>query len=152
REVSAGESGRSVRADDEREGGVSRRPYDVTARNGRTKDAAYETLLHGAGRTRNGAKAREGIYRGQSEASRGARMEASANRRRCVMTRRLRWLWVTPAFLAVVALSCGTAGAADKTKVDRATKRVEQGAKQVSQGRVGPGFKEMFTGIGRTIV
>jgi len=61
-------------------------------------------------------------------------------------------LWVTPAFLAVVALSCGTAGAADKTKVDRATKRVEQGAKQVSQGRVGPGFKEMFTGIGRTIV
>jgi hypothetical protein len=61
-------------------------------------------------------------------------------------------LWVTPAFLAVVALSCGTAGAADKTKVDRATKRVEQGAKQVGQGRVGPGFKEMFTGIGRTIV
>ncbi len=37
REVSAGESGRSVRADDQREGGVSRRPYDVSVRNGRTK-------------------------------------------------------------------------------------------------------------------
>jgi hypothetical protein len=61
-------------------------------------------------------------------------------------------LWVTPAFLAVVALSCDAAGAADKTKVDRATKRVEQGAKQIGQGQVGPGFKEMFTGIGHTIV
>jgi hypothetical protein len=61
-------------------------------------------------------------------------------------------LWVTPAFLAVVALSCDAAGAADKTKVDRATKCVEQGAKQIGQGQVGPGFKEMFTGIGHTIV
>jgi len=36
--------------------------------------------------------------------------------------------------------------------VDRATKQVEQGAKQIGQGKVGPGFKEMFTGIGHTIV
>jgi len=68
------------------------------------------------------------------------------------MTRRSRWLWVPPACLVVVALSCGTAGAAEKTKVDRATKQVEQGAKQIGQGKVGPGFKEMFTGIGHTIV
>jgi len=68
------------------------------------------------------------------------------------MTRRSRWLWVPPASLVVVALSCGTAGAAEKTKVDRATKQVEQGAKQIGQGKVGPGFKEMFTGIGHTIV
>ncbi|HET9923572.1 MAG TPA: hypothetical protein VFS98_05580 [Methylomirabilota bacterium] len=68
------------------------------------------------------------------------------------MTRRLRWLWVTPAFLALVALSCGAAGAADKTKVDEATNRVKQGAKQIGQGQAGPGFKEMFTGIGHTIV
>jgi hypothetical protein len=68
------------------------------------------------------------------------------------MTRRSRWLWVPPACLAVVALSCSTAGAAEKTKVDRATKQVEQGAKQIGQGKVGPGFKEMFTGIGHTIV
>jgi hypothetical protein len=44
-----------------------------------------------------------------------------------------------------VALSCGAAGAADKTKVDQATKRVEQGAKQIGQGDVAHGFKEMFT-------
>jgi hypothetical protein len=68
------------------------------------------------------------------------------------MTRESRWLRAVPACLVVVALSCGTAGAADKTKVDRATKQVEQGAKQVGQGKVGPGFKEMFTGIGHTIV
>ena len=68
------------------------------------------------------------------------------------MTRESRWLRAVPACLMVVALSCGTAGAADKTKVDRATKQVEQGAKQVGQGKVGPGFKEMFTGVGHTIV
>jgi len=51
-----------------------------------------------------------------------------------------------------MALSWSTVGAADKTKVDQATKRVEQGAKQIGQGKVGPGFKEMFTGIGHTIV
>jgi hypothetical protein len=36
--------------------------------------------------------------------------------------------------------------------VDGATKRVEKDAKQIGQGQVGPGFKEMFTGMGRTIV
>jgi len=68
------------------------------------------------------------------------------------MTRKLRWLWIAPAFLAVVALSFGAAGAADKSKVDQATNRVKQGAKQIGNGEAGPGFKEMFTGIGHTIV
>jgi len=68
------------------------------------------------------------------------------------VTRRSRWSWVPPACLVAVALLCGTAGAADKTKVDRATKQVEQGAKQIGRGHVGPGFKEMFTGIGHTVV
>jgi hypothetical protein len=68
------------------------------------------------------------------------------------MRRKGRWFWMTPAFLAVVALSCGAAEAADKTKVDAATKRVEAGAKQIGQGQVGSGFKEMFTGVGHTIV
>ena len=68
------------------------------------------------------------------------------------MTWRSRWLWVPPAFLVAVALSCGAAGAADKTKVDRATKQVERGAKQIGQGKVGPGFKDLFTGIGHTVV
>ena len=68
------------------------------------------------------------------------------------MTRRLRGRWIIPAFLMVVALSGGMAGAADKTKVDRATGRVEQGAKQIGKGELGPGFKEFFIGIGHTIV
>ena len=68
------------------------------------------------------------------------------------MTRRLRWVWIAPAFLMAGVLLAGTAGAANKTKVDRATKRVEQGAKMIGNGQVGPGLKEMFTGIGHTIV
>jgi hypothetical protein len=67
------------------------------------------------------------------------------------MMRHRHWFWITPVFLTV-ALSCSAADAADKTKVDRATKRVETGAKQIGQGQVGPGFKEMFTGVGHTIV
>ena len=68
------------------------------------------------------------------------------------MTRKLRWVWVVPGLLAALTLSCGTAGAADTSKVDQATKRVERGAKQIGRGQIGPGFKEMFTGIGHTIV
>jgi hypothetical protein len=61
-------------------------------------------------------------------------------------------LRISLACLAAVALVAGTAGAANKTKVDQATRRVDQGARQIGQGKVGPGFKEMFTGIGHTIV
>lgn len=68
------------------------------------------------------------------------------------MTRRLRWSWIAPAFLVAVALSVGTAGAADKTKVDEATHQVAQGARQIGQGQVGSGFKQFFVGIGNTIV
>jgi hypothetical protein len=68
------------------------------------------------------------------------------------MIRTLRWVWIAPEFLVALALSCGSAGAADKARVDQATKQVERGAKQIGHGQVGPGFKEMFTGIGHTIV
>jgi hypothetical protein len=68
------------------------------------------------------------------------------------MTRKRRWFWTTLVFLAVVGLSSGAANAADKSKVDGATKRVEKGAKQIGQGQVGPGLKEMFTGVGHTVV
>ena len=68
------------------------------------------------------------------------------------MTERSGWLRVVSACFVVVALSCGVASAADRTKVDRATGQVEQGAKQIGRGEVGSGFKEMFTGIGYTIV
>jgi hypothetical protein len=59
---------------------------------------------------------------------------------------------MAPAFVAALALSCGMAGAADKTKVDQATKQVENGAKQMGDGKVGPGVKETAKGIGNTIV
>ena len=68
------------------------------------------------------------------------------------MTRGSRWSLIPLVSLVVVALSLGTVGAADKTKVDEATQRVEQGAKQIGRGNVGSGFKEMFTGIGHTVV
>jgi hypothetical protein len=61
-------------------------------------------------------------------------------------------VWIALGFLAALTLSSGAATAADKTKVDQATKRVERGAKQIGRGQVGPGFKEMFAGIGHTIV
>ena len=68
------------------------------------------------------------------------------------MTQRLRGLVVTPGFIVVVALTCGVAGAADKTKVDQATQRVQQGAKEIGQGNVGTGVKETAKGIGNTVV
>jgi hypothetical protein len=68
------------------------------------------------------------------------------------MMRIHRWFTTIPAFLAVVALTSGAASAADKSKVDAATKRVDTGAKQIGRGQVGPGFKEMFTGVGHTVV
>ena len=68
------------------------------------------------------------------------------------MIRRSRWLSILNSCLVVLVLSWGTACAAEKTKVDQATAQVEQGAKQIGQGKVGPGFKGMFTGIGHTIV
>jgi hypothetical protein len=67
------------------------------------------------------------------------------------MTGGLRRAWIAPGVLAALALAWGPAGAADKTKVNQATKRVERGAKQIGQGQVGPGFREMFTGLGHTI-
>ena len=68
------------------------------------------------------------------------------------MTRNARMWWIAPAFFAAVVLSCGAAGAADKTKVDRATKQVEYGAKQIGHGNVGTGVEETAKGIGHTVV
>jgi hypothetical protein len=61
-------------------------------------------------------------------------------------------LVVIPGFIVVVTLTCGAAGAADKTKVDKATQRVQQGAKEIGQGNVGTGVKETAKGIGNTVV
>jgi hypothetical protein len=68
------------------------------------------------------------------------------------MTRRSRWLSVACACVVVVALSCSSAGAADKTKVNQATQRVEEGTRSIGYGEFGEGFKELFVGLGQTIV
>jgi hypothetical protein len=68
------------------------------------------------------------------------------------MTQTFRWLFVTSGLIAVAALGFGTAGAADKTKVDQATQQVQQGARQIGQGNVGTGVKETAKGIGNTVV
>ncbi len=68
------------------------------------------------------------------------------------MTQRLRWVFVPAGLIVAVALGFGTVGAADKTKVDQATQRVQQGAKQIGQGNVGTGVTETAKGIGNTVV
>ena len=68
------------------------------------------------------------------------------------MTRISRTLWISIGCLVVVGLVAGAAGAADKTKVDQETRRIQQGARQIGQGKVGTGFKEMFSGVGHTVV
>ncbi|HEY7434439.1 MAG TPA: hypothetical protein VIE41_04815 [Methylomirabilota bacterium] len=68
------------------------------------------------------------------------------------MARRLRGAGLAWGLVLVGALTAGTAGAADKTKVDRATQQVQQGAHQIGQGKVGEGVKETAKGIGNTVV
>jgi hypothetical protein len=68
------------------------------------------------------------------------------------MIRSLHSLCVPLVFVLFVGLTCDAAVAADRTKVDQATRHVEHGAKQIGRGGIAPGFKEMFTGIGHTIV
>jgi len=66
--------------------------------------------------------------------------------------RTLRGLGIVAGLLAVVTLAGAPAGAADKTKVDAATKQVQQGAKQIGRGEVGPGVVQTAKGIGHTAV
>jgi len=68
------------------------------------------------------------------------------------MRQSVRWLFVTSGLIAVATLGFGTAGAADKTKVDQATQQVQHGARQIGQGNVGTGVKETAKGIGNTVV
>jgi hypothetical protein len=68
------------------------------------------------------------------------------------MSPSLRSAWVAPMVLVAITASSGIADAADKSKVDRASRQVEEGAKRIGQGQIGPGFKQCFTGLGQTIV
>jgi len=67
------------------------------------------------------------------------------------MTRSSHKTWMFVACVFAVSLVAGAAGAADRAKVDEQTRRVEQGAKQIGQGEVGAGLKEMFSGVGHTV-
>ena len=68
------------------------------------------------------------------------------------MIRRSRWLTTVFACTLIVALSLGPVAAADKTRLDEATSQVKEGARSIGYGEFSPGFADLFTGIGRTIV
>ena len=53
---------------------------------------------------------------------------------------------------AVVAGSALPARAADDTKIKAATERVQDGARKIGAGKIGPGFEETAKGVGNTIV
>ena len=53
---------------------------------------------------------------------------------------------------ALVAGSAMPARAADDTKVKAATQQVESGGRKIGDGQLGPGFEQMFKGVGNTIV
>ena len=42
--------------------------------------------------------------------------------------------------------------AADDTKVKAATEQVQAGGRKIGDGQLGPGFEQMFKGVGNTIV
>ena len=54
--------------------------------------------------------------------------------------------------VAVMAGSALPARAADDTKVKAATTQVQSGARQIGDGKLGPGFEQTFKGVGNTIV
>ena len=68
------------------------------------------------------------------------------------MTARSRAMPVVIACVVAVSLSCVPASAADKTKVNQATQRVGEGARSIGYGEFGDGFKDLFVGLGQTIV
>jgi hypothetical protein len=60
-----------------------------------------------------------------------------------------------PALILAAALVVGSSPpvrAADDTKVKAATEQVEVGGRKIGDGKLGPGFEEMFKGVGNTIV
>jgi hypothetical protein len=68
------------------------------------------------------------------------------------MARRLRWLGTASACALIVALSIGSAAAADKTKLNEATSQVAEGARSIGYGELGSGTSDLVVGVGRTIV
>jgi hypothetical protein len=56
------------------------------------------------------------------------------------------------ALLVIAAAGPGPGWAADRTKVDAATKQVERGAEKIGAGKIGEGVEETAKGIGDTVV
>lgn len=82
-----------------------------------------------------------------------ARMQAETELKEVRMTRKRRWFCGSLRHSSRSWPCPGTQPAPPtNARWDGATKRVEKGAKQIGQGQVGPGFKEMFTGVGQTVV
>ena len=61
-------------------------------------------------------------------------------------------LLVTILTAAMLVGSALPARAADDTKVKAATAQVQSGARQIGDGKLGPGFEQTFKGVGNTIV
>ena len=68
------------------------------------------------------------------------------------MARRFRRLGTMSACALIVALSIGSAAAADNTKVNDATNQVAEGARSIGYGEFGSGVSDLVVGVGRTIV
>ena len=68
------------------------------------------------------------------------------------MIRSSRWLTAVSACTLIVALSLGSAAAADKTKVQDSTRQVSEGAQSIGYGEFGPGVSDVIIGTGRTII
>ena len=68
------------------------------------------------------------------------------------MARRLRWLGTVSACALIVALSIGSAAAADKTRLNDATSQVAEGARSIGYGEIGSGVSDLVVGVGSTIV
>jgi hypothetical protein len=78
--------------------------------------------------------------------------EARTKMEELTMQPRHHWITATAAVAVMLGLAVTTPFAADSTKVDRATRQVEQGAHKVGEGKVGQGVEETAKGIGNTVV
>jgi len=68
------------------------------------------------------------------------------------MSRRFRWLATVSAGMLIVALSLGSAAAADTKGLSDATGQVAEGARSIGYGEIGSGVADVVVGSGRTVV
>ena len=68
------------------------------------------------------------------------------------MSRRFRWPATVSAGMLIVALSLGSAAAADTKGLSDATGQVAEGARSIGYGEIGSGVADVVVGSGRTVV